>query len=917
MIQASLERLEELLAEALERRPEDRGPFLDSACSGDDPALRRELEELLGLHDRAAEFFGQLESDIVATSGLELESAAHPRMRIGPYRTIEAIGHGGMGVVFRAERVDGTYDQEVALKLLHRDMDTPKLRARFLAERQLLAGLSHPNIARLLDGGVTDEGRPYFVMEHVAGLPITHYCRQNRLATEQILRLFLAVIDAVSYLHRNLVVHRDLKPSNIFVDQSGQVKLLDFGIAKLLADGPMEVGVTRTGERLMTPEYAAPEQLAGMPVTTATDVYALGVVLYELLTGRRPGLPDRGTTARDLPTRPSSILRTRRKSTNKAPSAQPSGGPSSDIAWRQVAGDLDTICLMALRPEPESRYPSAEQLGQDIERHLQGLPVRARKSTLGYRIGKFARRHRRGLAAMTGVLALITAGFARERGLRTEAQQARTEAQQQAAKALAVLDFLSELLSSIDPAKAQGKEVTVATVLDQAAGKIAKSAQIRDQPAVEAAVRLTIGKTYTALGKYAEAREHLERAAELRGGVDARDSDALAAAASLGDLYLRLGRYDEAERILHRVLVVRTEILGEDHPLSLQAMNQLADVLWAAGRHDEVEAIDRKTLDVRRRLLGEDHPDTIKSLNGLAVSLFIRGRYGEAATLFEQARAFLRRQESDSHPYTLALSSNLAAAYLEMGRYREAESLEREVIHDSARVLGEAHDGTALAVHNLGVILAQQARYAEAEAQLRRAIAVRERLAGDKRGFFFSRSYLADVYRDWGRHAKAEALYLSTLKQQRQNFGKEDPETLKTASGLAELRLRQGDRRAAEALIVQILEPQRGVRGEEHPDYLQSLMTLARIRRAQRRYADALKLSEGAVAAASRGLGANHPLALTAALEQARALVGQQEHRAARDLAARVYAGRAKLLGDQHPDTVEARNLLGDLERAL
>jgi len=915
MSQASLGRIEELLAEALDRPPEERGLFLDDACGADDPALRREVEDLLDLDQRAAEFFDHLEEDILATAGLELESAAHPRMRVGPYRTLDAIGHGGMGVVFRAERVDGTFDQEVALKLLHRDMETPQLRARFLAERQLLAGLSHPHIARLLDGGVSDEGRPYFVMEHVAGWPITRYCQQHHLTTGAILRLFLAVIDAVSYLHRNLVVHRDLKPSNILVDRSGQVKLLDFGIAKLLADnGP--VAATRTGERLMTPEYAAPEQVAGLAVTTATDVYALGVVLYELLTGARPDVPDGDALARDLPPPPSSLLRSRVKGPGGAPPSRPDGRPSSDVGWREVAGDLDTICLMALRPEAEARYSSAEQLGRDIERHLQGLPVRARKSTLGYRTGKFVRRHRRGLAAVVGLAALVGAGFAHERRLRAEAEQARVEAQQHAAKAVVVLGFLGELLSSVDPAKAQGSEVTVAAVLDQAADKIAKDAQIRDQPAVEAAVRLTIGNTYAALGKYAEAREHLERAVELRGGLAARDPEALEAAASLGRLYQRLGQSGEAEGILRRVLTVRVETLGEQDPLSLQAMSELADALWAAGRFDEVETIDRRTIAIRRRVLGPDHPDTLKSLNGLAASLFNRGRYEEAAELFEQVRTSLRRQQGDSHPYTLTLGNNLAAAYVELGRYPEAESLLREIVRGRTRVLGEAHAETALSVHNLGVTLAQEARYAEAEEQLLRAIRVRERLPGSRRGFLFSKSYLADVYRNWGRLERAEALYLSTLKQQRKICGENDAETLKTVSGLADLRLRQGDPKAAEALIVQILEPQRSARGEDHPDSVETLTTLARIRRAQGRLADALRLSQRAVAAASRGLGADHPLALTAALEQARALAGLQERSAARDLAARVYDGRAKRLGAEHPGTREARNLLSSLSPA-
>ncbi len=909
-----LDRLEELLAEVLERPAEARSAFLDEAC-GDDLGLRRELEELLGVHEEASRFFDGLTGEIAAAAPLELDSAARPRMQIGPYRTLEAVGHGGMGAVYRAERVDGAFDQQVALKLLHLDMETPQLRARFLAERQILARLGHPHIARLLDGGVTDEGRPYFVMEHVEGQPITRHCAAQGLAVDDVLRLFLAVIGAVSYLHRNLIVHRDLKPGNILVDRDGQVKLLDFGIAKLLDEVPEGAGLTRTGEQLMTPEYAAPEQLAGEPVTTATDVYALGVVLYELLTGSRPHerpTPDPGSPTRDLPATPSSRLRSRQRRGGIPPTetAEPGAPAPARGDWRRIAGDLDTICLKALRPEPEARYASAEQLGQDIERYLEGLPVLARKSTFGYRAGKFARRHRRVLLAAGLVAAVIIGGFLRERALRSEAERARATAQRETAKAVAVSGFLGELLSSVDPMKAQGREVTVADVLEQAAGRIADSGELAAQPEVEAAVRLTIGNTYVSLGRYPEAQEHLERAVELRGGLEARNPEALDAAADLAVLYTRLGLFDEAEPILRRVLELRAETLGEDHPSTLKALNLLADLLWAEGRYDEVEAIDRHTLEIRRRVLGEDHPDTLKSLNGLAATLFNAGRYAEAAALFEQALAVATRLLGEDHPHTLTLGSNLASAYLELGRYAQAESLLREVVGAKTRVLGENHGETAMSVHNLGVTLAEQARYPEAEEQLRRAITIRENLPGDRSSWLFSRNLLADVLRDQGRLEEGEALYLSTLKLQRESFGPEDGNTLRTMAGLAELRVEQGELEAAEALLTEILEPQQRVRGEAHPDTLGSLTLMARIRTLQGRSEEALELSEEAVRIGSEGLGPEHPVVLHAELERARALAGLGRLEEAEALAARVVDRRTTLLGADHPDTFAARSLL-------
>ncbi len=909
-----LHRLEELLAEALERPPEERDAFLDRACAEDGP-LRRQVAELLAVHDDAADYFDHLGADIAAAAPLEVETAAQPRLQIGAYQTLRAIGHGGMGAVYLARRVDGEFDQEAALKLLHQDMDTPQLRARFLAERQLLARLDHPHVARLLDGGVTEEGRPYFVMEHVEGVPITTWCRARRLSLEEILRLYLEVIDAVSYLHRNLVVHRDLKPSNILVDGDGRVKLLDFGIAKLLDGEPGDAGLTRTGERPMTPEYAAPEQLDGEPVTTATDVYALGVLLYELLTGERPHQGSRAQPAqRRLPPTPSSRLRSRPPATGAArPGSSTGRSPEPTFARRRISGDLDSICLEALRPEPEARYPSAEQLGQDVERFLQGLPVRARKSTLGYRLGKFVRRHRAGVMAAAVLVALVAVGFLRERDLRGAAEQARAAAQLEAAKAVAVSDFLGALLSSVDPMKAQGREVTVADVLDQAAQRIQHSPELAAQPEVEAAVRRTIGTTYSSLGRYEDAREHLERAVELSGGLEARHPEALQAAADLGAVYARLGLIDQAEPILRRVVEVRVGTLGEEHPDSLEALNGLADLLWTAGRKDEVEALDRRTLEIRRRTLGPDHPDTIKSLNGLGATLFNDGRYTDAAEMFQEALAGARRRLGDSHPQTLMLENNLAAAYLELGDLHRAEELLRQTVRDRIRVLGEEHPETVMSVHNLGVTLSQLGRYDEAEEQLRRAVAGRKRLPGAERAMLYSSSYLADVLREQGRYDEAETLYLSTLEQQRAGFGAEDAEALRTAGALAELRVRQGDLASAEALIDEVLDHQIRTLGEGHPDTLSSLTTLARVRIGQGRFRDAAELAERAVNAGSPTLGAEHPVVLEALLEKARALSALGEEDQARELARRVLDRRAATLGPEHPATLAARRVVEDL----
>ena len=877
-------RSEELLAEALDRPLHERARYLDLAC-GSDEALRQQLEELLATAPQADAYFEKLSEDILGAAPLELEQAVQPRIRIGPYRTEGLLGSGGMGAVYLAARVDGEFDHQVAVKVLHLDMHTPEVRARFLAERQLLARLSHANVAQLHDGGVTDDGRPYFAMEWIDGKPITSYCRDNELSVEQILRLVLQLIEAVSYLHRNLLVHRDLKPSNVLVNQDGQVKLLDFGIAKLLAEEPDEASRTATGKQLLTPQYAAPEQLAGETVTTATDVYALGAMLYELLTGQRPG-SDAPPSVDLAPVLPSTLVPTSLR--------------------RSIAGDLDNICLQALRAEPERRYPSAEQLGADLERHLQGLPVQARKSTLGYRLSKFVRRYRGRLLAAAALAALVAVGFWRERGLRNEAVSARSAALGEASKAVAVSDFLRELLSSVDPDEAQGREVTVAEVLEEATAKLEGEHALAGEPEVEAALRLTLGSTYNSLSQHDEALQHLERALELRGGLDEADLETLDIAESLGIAHIGAGHLNDAEPVLTRVLEGRRTLLGDEHPDTLEAMATLANLYWRQERLDEVERLDRETLEIRSRVLGADHPDTLRSMNGLAVTLFSLGRYAQAAEMFDRTLVAQRRLLGPNHPDTLMLGNNLAATYNELGRYSDAVSLLDGVLEARLRVLGVPHEDTAQTLHNLGIARTEQGRFREAESFLKRSISARVKRAYG----LYSRFALADVLRLQGRLKESESLYLEALGEQRDLRGPDNREALEMAGGLAELRIRQGDLAGAEALIAPVIEAQERVVGSEHPRPLRSFVTLARLRNAQGRHEEALTWSERTADQGSALLHQDHPLVLEAAMEEAVALLGLERFNAAERVAQSLVERRAKVSGEEHPQTVEARRLL-------
>ncbi|HEX6070076.1 MAG TPA: serine/threonine-protein kinase, partial [Longimicrobiaceae bacterium] len=423
------QQIDEIFAAALERAPAERDAFLRERCGGD-AALRAEVESLLRSYGEAEEVLGEsvsdfaepLVEDLRATLEREEMEALPGDGRIGPYRLLRVIGRGGMGAVYLAERADDQFEKRVALKLVKRGMDTDEVLQRFRYERQILAALEHPNIGRLYDGGAAEDGRPYLVMEHIAGEPVTTYCDRRRLSIDERLKIFETICGAVQFAHRNLVVHRDIKPSNILVTAEGTVKLLDFGIAKLLDPAhPELVPQTRTEMRLLTPEYASPEQIDGAQVTTASDVFALGVILFELLTGRRPS-DGRGRRTQDrfgLDTglgRPSSTV------VRSLPSEKPGEAPESaeEIAARRsttperlrmrLRGDLDTITLKALAEEPERRYHTAEQLLADVQRYRRGLPVLARGESFGYRATKFVRRHRV-VVSFSSALAVLLIGF--------------------------------------------------------------------------------------------------------------------------------------------------------------------------------------------------------------------------------------------------------------------------------------------------------------------------------------------------------------------------------------------------------------------------------------------------------------------------------------------------------------------------
>lgn len=745
-----VERLQGLFKQALQLNPDQQQAFLLEACP-DDPQLRNEIQSLLSA-DQLAQDGGFLDERLLDLLPQHDEQPDESLLdhTIGPYRLLRLIGRGGMGQVYLVRR-DQPFKHYAALKLSQHTLHNPEALQRFEMERQILASLNHPNIARLLDGGTTDEGLSYLVMDYVEGEPITRYCDTRRLSIPERLGVFTQVCRAVHYAHQNLIVHRDLKPSNILVSERGkgppQVKLLDFGVAKLLnpALSSVAVPVTRTMYRMMTPEYAAPEQVRGTAVTTATDVYALGVLLYELLTGHRPyrltsssALELERVICEQEPERPSTmvardetVLRgdgSREEITGSSVSAV--RGVSLERLRRWLRGDLDNIVMKAMRKEAHLRYGSVEQLAQDVDRYLSGRPVEARSSTMGYRVRKFVQRHRVGVAA-TAVFVLLLFGFAVTMVFQqTQTAQERDRAEAALARSEAVKGFLMGLFEGSDPFKVPGDTLTAHDLLAQG---VERAEELAEEPEVQAEVLHVVGNVYEHLEEYDKAEVLLTRALALRKEVLGLEHAEVAHTANqLAWLYRRKGDYDAAEPLLREALAMRRKFLGEEHPDVATSLNDLATVLKDKGNYDAAEPLFREALAMRRKLLGEEHQVVAVSLSNLALLLFYKGDYDAAEPLFREALALFRKLFGEDHPEVATVQSNLALVMADRGDLATAESMFRKVMAMDRRLMGEEHTYVAIDMNNLARVLRNQGKNTEAETLYREALAMEYRLLGEE-----------------------------------------------------------------------------------------------------------------------------------------------------------------------------------------
>lgn len=888
-----------------------------------------------------------------------------PDDRIGPYHLLQVIGEGGFGVVWLAERRKPMV-QRVALKIIKPGMDSKSVVARFEQERQALAVMDHPNVARVFDGGVTPSGRPYFVMEHVQGEPITDFCDRHRLTIKQRLELFIPVCEAVQHAHHKGLIHRDLKPSNILVAEiEGKAvpKVIDFGVAKAVAsEGWANTAHTQAGMVIGTPEYMSPEQVAGeIDVDTRSDVYALGVVLYELLTGELPfdsqelrmaALVEIARIIKEV-TPPKPSTRLGQLVGDRTTTIANSRSTSSKLLTSELRRELDWIPLMALRKERERRYASAGEFAEDVQRYLVGLPLLAAPESRIYLTRKFVRRNRvqvlSGAAAFLALAIGLAAAIwqaneaakkrdeavlagqkeanerarADERAYAAEraeqaAEAARDAERERAVQLQKVSDFQSRMLAQIDTTKAGIDLMT--DVRERFVAALEKAHVPEEERTARVdALRKELVHVNATDAAAAMIDRTILRPAIITIDTQFKDDPVTDASLrqSLADLYRTISLYEAAMPLQESALATRRRVLGEEHPETIRSINQMGLLLDSQGKLIDAEPYYIEAASKSQRELGEDHPSTLDYLSNIGNLLRARGNFDQAEPYILETLEKRRRVLGQEHPKTL-ISINIAGLLRQdQGRFNEAEMFRREALEKARRVLGEEHPSTLTQINNMGSLLRAQGKLNEAEPYFREALEKSRRVLGEEHPNTLTTigniGYLLLVR---GKLAEAESYLREDLEMSRRVLGEEHPDTLISSSIMGLLLRRQGKLDEAELYFRETLERRRRVLGEDHPDTLSSINSMGGLLIAQGKLAEVEPYFREALEKYRRVLGEEHPDTLNSISNMGGLLRAQDRLNEAEPYLREALEKRRRLLGEEHPQTLGAINSMGALLRA-